>query len=89
MEAAAAVVLQKAVALVSDQGVSPVLIETKLLRGSAAEVLLSESASADLLVVGARGRNAISIALLGSTSSFAMHHAHCPVVVIHAAKSAS
>jgi nucleotide-binding universal stress UspA family protein len=84
MEAAAAAVLHEAAASVVDHGEPPVPVDTKLLRGSPAEVLLSESASADLLVVGARGRNAISRALLGSTSSFAIHHAHCPVVVIHA-----
>lgn len=84
MEAAAAEVLHKATAPFVDHGVPPMPIEAKLVRGSHGDVLLSESASADLLVVGARGRNALSAALLGSTSGFAIHHARCPVVVIHA-----
>jgi nucleotide-binding universal stress UspA family protein len=62
----------------------PVLIETRLLQGTAAAALIEESASADLLVVGARGRGALKAALLGSTSNHAIHHAHCPVVIIRA-----
>jgi nucleotide-binding universal stress UspA family protein len=32
--------------------------------------------------VGTRGHGTLAGALLGSTSSFCMHHAPCPVVVV-------
>jgi len=49
------------------------------------EVLLCAIAqewSADLIVVGRRGRKGLSEALLGSVSNYAVHHAHCAVLVI-------
>ena len=55
---------------------------TRLVSGTPGHTLVSESAGADLLVVGARGRGALRSALLGSTSSYAIHHAHCPVAVV-------
>lgn len=42
---------------------------------------LSERAS--LLVLGSRGRDAFADLLLGSTSQDALHHAHCPVAIVH------
>jgi nucleotide-binding universal stress UspA family protein len=42
---------------------------------------LSEEAS--LLVLGSRGRDAFTDLLLGSTSQDALHHAHCPVAIVH------
>jgi nucleotide-binding universal stress UspA family protein len=52
--------------------------------GHASEVLVRRSAHADLLVVGARGRNPVTNLLLGSTSENCARHAHCPVMVNHA-----
>lgn len=37
---------------------------------------------ADVIVVGSRGHGAVKRALLGSVSSYVMHHAHCPVLVV-------
>lgn len=38
----------------------------------------------DLLVMGARGRGAITAALLGSVSHYALNHAKIPVLIVHA-----
>ena len=37
---------------------------------------------ADLIVVGRRGRKGLSEALLGSVSNYAVHNAHCSVLVV-------
>jgi nucleotide-binding universal stress UspA family protein len=79
-------VLAQASELLDQPGAAPVLVETELLRGAPAMTLIDASATADLLVVGARGRGAIRSALLGSTSSYAIQHARCPVVVVHVPK---
>jgi nucleotide-binding universal stress UspA family protein len=63
-------------------GEPPVEIERKLVEGPAGEVLERESASADLVVVGSRGRSALAAALLGSVSEHVAGHAACPVVVV-------
>ncbi|MEO9139822.1 MAG: universal stress protein [Jatrophihabitans sp.] len=45
--------------------------------------LVAESSGQELLVVGARSRRARFGALLGSVSQGTLHHASCPVAVIH------
>jgi nucleotide-binding universal stress UspA family protein len=37
---------------------------------------------ADLIIIGRRGRRGLSELLLGSVSNYAIHHAHCSVLVI-------
>lgn len=49
------------------------------------ETLLCTTArdwGADLIVVGRRGRKGLSEALLGSVSNYAVHNAHCSVLVV-------
>jgi nucleotide-binding universal stress UspA family protein len=82
MKAEAEAVLREAATLV-DKPDDPIAIVTKLDQGAPAPVLVGASIHADLLVVGARGRGPVRAALLGSTSSYAIQHAHCPVAVIH------
>ena len=37
----------------------------------------------DLLVIGSRGRGAVSSSLLGSVSHFALNHCRIPVLIVH------
>lgn len=48
--------------------------------------LVSESLSQELLVVGSHSRHARVAALLGSVSQGALHHATCPVAVVHGSR---
>jgi nucleotide-binding universal stress UspA family protein len=44
---------------------------------------LADERSADLVVMGVRGRNAIDLALFGSTTHHVVRGARCPVLVVH------
>ena len=44
--------------------------------------ITAEEWGADLIVVGRRGRKGLSEALLGSVSNYAVHNAHCSVLVV-------
>jgi nucleotide-binding universal stress UspA family protein len=75
--------LERALAEAFPQG-PPVEIESRLVEDDAGEAIVAEAASADLVVIGSRGRGNIKSALLGSVSSHVVHHAPCPVVVVKA-----
>ncbi|GIJ19733.1 hypothetical protein Vlu01_03570 [Micromonospora lutea] len=66
-----------------------VQVQRRLLRGSPAKVLVEESKIAQLVVVGGRGRGALSGLLLGSVSHAVLHHAHCPVAILHHVRDAA
>lgn len=69
--------------------VSDVEIERQVVEGAAADVLVGSVSAGDLLVVGSRGHGGLAGALLGSVSQKCVHHAPCPVVVVHAPKEAA
>ncbi|MBQ1013898.1 universal stress protein [Micromonospora sp. M51] len=53
-------------------------------RGRPGTVLAEASRSAQLAVVGGRGRGEVTGLLLGSVSQSVLHHAQCPVMVVRA-----
>jgi nucleotide-binding universal stress UspA family protein len=62
---------------------SPIPVSTLVAEGNPARALLDASDSADLLVVGSRGHGGFAGVLVGSISQQCVHHAKCPVVVVH------
>jgi len=64
-------------------GIPPsVPVVTSVVKGQPAEVLVEASRSAELLVVGSRGRGGFTAMLLGSVSQHCVQHAACTVVVV-------
>jgi len=59
-----------------------VTIESVIVEGYAAAVLVERSEGADLLVVGTRGHGRFTGMLLGSVSEHCVTHARCPVLVV-------
>jgi len=63
----------------------PVRAERVIVWGQPAREIceFARSSAADHIVIGSRGRSVFSALLLGSTSSQVLHHAPCPVTVVH------
>ena len=59
-----------------------VLVQPSVRQGNAAQVLIEQSANADLLVVGTRGHGGFAGLVLGSVSQHVAAYAKCPVVVV-------
>lgn len=60
-------------------------IETEVRMGHVGEALIELSRDADLLVVGTRGYGGFRGLLLGSVSTYIVHHTKCPVTIVPAA----
>ncbi|MCV7090062.1 universal stress protein [Mycobacterium interjectum] len=67
----------------STPDIDSVSVRSELVHGAVVPTLIDFSSSADILVVGSRGLNAASRAMLGSVSAGVVRRAHCPVAVIH------
>ena len=59
-------------------------VHLKLVPDSPGAALVSASSGTQLAVVGSRGRGGLHGLLLGSASQQLLHHAACPVLVVHA-----
>lgn len=75
-------------ALARCPGHTLVPVGTRVVFGAAPAVLVAESAGADLLVLGTRGRGGFQGLLLGSTGYGCLHLSPCPVVLLHGPESA-
>lgn len=58
-------------------------VQRRSLTGGVKQALVEVSEHADLIVVGCRGLGKLKRLLLGSTTTTLLHHARCPVAVIH------
>ena len=77
-------VIDDALALVSDAaGAGALEVEHRVVSGPKVPTLVDLSKDAEMVVVGCRGLGGVQGLLLGSVSSGLVHHAHCPVAVIH------
>lgn len=58
-------------------------VRTEVQRSAVAATLINASRNAQMVVVGSRGMGGIGRVVLGSVSSGLVHHAHCPVAIVH------
>jgi nucleotide-binding universal stress UspA family protein len=64
-----------------------VVFSSRVAQGSAAWALVAASGHASTVVVGARGRSALTEWLLGSVSRSVVEHGHCTVAVVRGARA--
>ena len=68
-------------------GSAQTVVDVVAVAGGAAENLVQRAGSAELLVVGSRGRGGVRSTVLGSVALHVCAHAACPVVVVHAPRT--
>ncbi|KUI32634.1 universal stress protein [Mycobacterium sp. GA-2829] len=68
-------------AATADEG--PIMVRARSVSGHIVSTMVDLSKDAAMLVVGSSGLGAIGRRLLGSVGRGLVHHAHCPVAVIH------
>jgi nucleotide-binding universal stress UspA family protein len=83
-QAQAAELIARALAGWTDRHPRLDVIRQPMYAPEVASALVGASTAADLVVVGCRGRSAITSLRLGSVSRALVQHAHCPVLVGHA-----
>jgi nucleotide-binding universal stress UspA family protein len=66
------------------EGEPPDWYSAGAIEGDAARVLMEDSASSSMLIVGSRGHGGLSGLILGSVSAECAAHASCPVLITHA-----
>ncbi|BBX45901.1 universal stress protein [Mycobacterium cookii] len=65
----------------------PVKVETEMVQGDPAKILIDESRSAAMICIGSVGIGRFARALLGSTATEVAEAAHCPVAIIRSRQS--
>ena len=88
---AEALQLTKLQALVPEHAGDYCTVKMAVLEGGASRQLLQMAAAqdADLIVIGVHGRNALDVAIFGSTSKDVVVKAQCPVLVVPAGRRRS
>jgi len=64
-------------------------VRAEVLHGYGVPALVDASEDAWMIVVGSRGMGTLGRAVLGSVSSGVVHHARCPVAILHADEAQS
>jgi nucleotide-binding universal stress UspA family protein len=64
-------------------------IHVEMVYSSVVQALLDASKDASMIVAGSQGLGALGRLLLGSVTTGLIHHAHCPVAVIHSDEGAA
>ncbi|CAN5852479.1 universal stress protein [soil metagenome] len=78
-------ILEAAAAIVADiVGGSASAVAREVRTGHPVDVIVEQSKTADIVVVGFRGNGVLGQHLLGPVSEGVLHHAHCPVAVVRA-----